>query len=238
MDYMTVGKENMKAAVKSMRQDLPTMLIIHGFMENIRAKVIDDSLKATTNSGRWNVIFVDWRELSAGPWYRAALLNVRATGKYVADFIDSMARAIDERREESSNRITDDTAPSEKRPSQKFLENLHVVGFSLGSHVAGVAGYHLKTGKLGHLTALDPAVPMIHLLKKASERVDKSDAAFVDVWHTSSWGIQDPIGHADFYPNGGAFVQPGCEADLIPGMHLLFLVSTKYKMISYHPFPA
>lgn len=45
----------------------------------------------------------------------------------------------------------------------------------------------------------------------ATKRLDKSDALFVDVIHTSakSLGIQNPIGHADFYPNHGS-IQPGC----------------------------
>ncbi|XP_046385969.1 pancreatic lipase-related protein 2-like [Ischnura elegans] len=221
MEYMLVDKSKMEDAVHEMQHDLPTMIIIHGFMENIRAKVIDDSIKATTKSGRWNVIFVDWRELAAAPWYRSALLNVRATGKHVAHFIDKMALAMDkmapiadENHEESSNSISED-ASLRKRPSQKFLERLHVIGFSLGSHVAGIAGHHLKTGRIGHITALDPALPMIELLKPGAERIDKADAEFLDVWHTSRWGIQEAIGHVDFYPNGGVIVQPGCEDELL-----------------------
>ena len=38
-----------------------------------------------------------------------------------------------------------------------------------------------------------------------------TDADFVDVIHTDlkGLGIDQPIGHLDFYPNGGD-VQPGC----------------------------
>lgn len=42
--------------------------------------------------------------------------------------------------------------------------------------------------------------------------LDTSDAEFVDVIHTAGGtaGFYDALGHADFYPNGGTSVQPGC----------------------------
>ena len=44
-----------------------------------------------------------------------------------------------------------------------------------------------------------------------SVRLDTTDADFVDIIHTDlkGLGIDQPIGHLDFYPNGGD-VQPGC----------------------------
>ena len=41
------------------------------------------------------------------------------------------------------------------------------------------------------------------------KRLCKTDANYVDVIHTSrTYGIVPPIGHVDYYPNGGG-VQPG-----------------------------
>lgn len=98
--------------------------------------------------------------------------------------------------------------------------NIHVIGFSLGAHVAGCASEVLK-GKsllLGRITGLDPASPFFrhHLFREKSRKLDATDARLVDVIHTDGsqdfmdgFGLLKPIGHVDFFPNGGR-EQPGC----------------------------
>lgn len=46
--------------------------------------------------------------------------------------------------------------------------------------------------------------------------LDKNDAEFVDVIHSSagSLGYMEPIGDVDFYPNNGKAHQPGCKGIL------------------------
>lgn len=64
-------------------------------------------------------------------------------------------------------------------------------------------------------SALDPAYPGFEG-PNARRRLNKTDARFVDVIHTNARfglnnavGLETPLGHADFYPNGGSY-QPGC----------------------------
>lgn len=67
---------------------------------------------------------------------------------------------------------------------------------------------------LSSLLALDP--PKIgYADKPLPDKLDSSDAQFVFVIHTSSGFISfaEPIGHVDFYPNGGLPPQPECPTD-------------------------
>ena len=90
------------------------------------------------------------------------------------------------------------------------MNDTHVIGVSLGGQVAGAIGYYTH-GQLGRITGLDPSGPLFHVVP-ASERLDKSDAQFVDIIHSAGrWvGNDDLQGHIDFFPNSGQSPQPGC----------------------------
>lgn len=62
------------------------------------------------------------------------------------------------------------------------------------------------------LTALDPAFPAFYPDGVVMEHVSAKDADFVDVIHTDAGGYGAPVrtGTADFWPNGGKSIQPGC----------------------------
>lgn len=71
-----------------------------------------------------------------------------------------------------------------------------------------------RNDKIQICLGLDPAGPgfeIVHYITKNSLSTD--DAQFVDVIHTAGGtaGYYGTLGHADFYPNGGTPVQPGCE---------------------------
>jgi len=74
-----------------------------------------------------------------------------------------------------------------------------------------------------NLSGLDPAEP--HFSKTDPiVRLDPTDADFVDVIHTDAGpflsgglGIFEPVGHVDFYPNGG-IEQPGCRGGVLSYM--------------------
>lgn len=88
-------------------------------------------------------------------------------------------------------------------------ENLELVGASLGAHVVSHAAkyFYAATGQRpSRITGLDPAGPCYRALPP-TERLDISDADRVDVVHTNidGFGIAEPLGHIDFYVNGGEF---------------------------------
>lgn len=98
------------------------------------------------------------------------------------------------------------------------LEKFHVIGHSVGAHVAGFAGKDIQelTGgeKLARITALDAAGPLFTelFLVNQKDRLTNEDANLVVALHTAggTLGISHPIGTIDFYANGGTPPQPGC----------------------------
>ena len=76
------------------------------------------------------------------------------------------------------------------------------------------------------IKAMDPAGPYFELPdsvptnQRHEVHLWRDDADFVDVIHTTAgdiWegdialGMKTAVGHADFFPNGGAKNQPGCH---------------------------
>ncbi|XP_048003434.1 uncharacterized protein LOC125239791 isoform X1 [Leguminivora glycinivorella] len=142
--------------------------------------------------GDVNFIILDESRLEAGPWYFTAADNTWYIGRFAAKFIDYLvSRGLD-------------------------LAKTHLVGHSLGAQAAGVAGAFLTTGRVSRITGLDPAGPLFCKLP-LEQRLDPSDAEFVDVIHTDAgiFGFPVSLGHADFYPNAGISPQPGCELEVV-----------------------
>lgn len=96
------------------------------------------------------------------------------------------------------------------------LEDVNIVGHSLGAQAAGFAGktiQNLSYSLVGRITALDPAAPLFDdEALTANQRLGKSDARVVVVIHTDGGilGGYSPTGTIDFFPNGGTAAQPGC----------------------------
>jgi len=66
--------------------------------------------------------------------------------------------------------------------------NVHLIGHSLGSHLAGYVGSVMKTNfgvTVGRITGLDPAEPHFSQTDPMV-RLDPSDAIYVDIIHTDS----------------------------------------------------
>lgn len=92
-------------------------------------------------------------------------------------------------------------------------ETFFIVGHSLGAQMSAIIGRSVakkSSGekKIARISALDPALPSTF----TSSCINKNDAKFVDIIHTDAWlyGTATSTGHADFWPNGGKSLQPGC----------------------------
>ncbi|XP_050553608.1 uncharacterized protein LOC118262291 [Spodoptera frugiperda] len=167
-----------------------TVMIIHGFMSHSNASWVNDMTKAFLEWADVNVIAVDWSG-GGNTWkYWRAVANTRRVGSDIVGFMRRMMTETGVR-----------------------TKDMHLVGHSLGAHIASYVSYHL--GKVARITGLDPAQPCFWTTD-STERLDPQDADFVDIIHTNGrllsrigFGFPDPNGHADFYPNGG-MKQPGC----------------------------
>lgn len=91
-------------------------------------------------------------------------------------------------------------------------KKLEVIGLSLGGQTISFIGKNFQTitgRNISRLTGLDPSGPCFRNLGPEG-RLDESDADFVDVIDTNidGFGMAAPVGHVNFYVNGGEF-QPG-----------------------------
>ncbi|KAL3869914.1 hypothetical protein ACJMK2_042536 [Sinanodonta woodiana] len=151
-----------------------------------------------------NVVVVSWEKGADNINYVQAAANTRVVGALVAQMMKAM-----------------------HTNGHANYHDMHLIGHSLGSHIAGYAGERVPG--TGRITGLDPAGPLFEH-KDPKVRLDPSDALFVDAIHTDGdnlhelgFGLERPIGHADFYPNGGEN-QPGCPS---VGKHLFNLITLK-----------
>ncbi|XP_065341101.1 phospholipase A1-like [Cloeon dipterum] len=183
--------------------ELPLKLLIHGYNGSLNNPPMNKIGRAYAAEGGSNVVMLDWSAYTNIPCYPTAVLNAWQVGRCTAQALQDMAAWTG--------------AP------RKFFLDLHIVGFSLGAHVAGFAGSYLKPNRISRITGLDPALPFFQSLNR-SWRLDQSDARFVDVVHTNAGqlGKLGNVGHADFYVNGGS-TQPACDHSEKPALcsHLM-----------------
>ncbi|XP_071443588.1 uncharacterized protein [Hetaerina americana] len=170
---------------------VPTKVIVHGFGSSCSNVWVFEMRSALMSVEECNVICVDWEAGATIPNYVRAAANTRLVGKQLAVLL---------------GRLRDDLGLD--------LRKVHLIGFSLGAHVAGFAGAELRN--LSRITGLDPAGPLFENQDPVA-RLDADDATFVDVIHSNGenlilggLGSWQPMGHVDFYPNGGR-MQKGCS---------------------------
>jgi len=75
-----------------------------------------------------------------------------------------------------------DKISEEVKSIKKTISSIHCIGHSLGSHICGFASSNYN--KFDRISALDPAGPHFYQ-KPISQRLDPTDAKFVDAYHTN-----------------------------------------------------
>ncbi|XP_047487795.1 inactive pancreatic lipase-related protein 1-like isoform X2 [Penaeus chinensis] len=173
-----------------------TKIIVHGYLNGRDMPYLLELASAFLYTEDVNVIYVDWTE-GAIRLYNRAVANARVVGLEIAHLVTWLGRN-----------------------AGLQAKDVHLIGHSLGAHVCGYAGERVPG--LGRITGLDPAKPLFEQMPP-EVRLDPSDALLVDAIHTDAhplfflgqgYGITHPVGHLDFYPNGGEY-QPGCTPALV-----------------------
>lgn len=174
----------------SINKNQPFKFLIHGWTDNADKGWYEQIVQEYIKKGDYNIIGVDWRE-PASALYPLSVKYVNDVAVFVGELLLDLHETLD--------------VP---------LENVHLIGHSLGAHISGLAGQYVedrKKIKIGRITGMDPAGPLF-LLATEDKRLSSGDAMFVDIIHSDGGklGMSRVLGHADFYPNGGSAPQPGC----------------------------
>ncbi|KAB0804667.1 hypothetical protein PPYR_01637 [Photinus pyralis] len=170
--------------------NLPTKIIIHGWYGLATGPTALELKDAYLKRGSYNIIFVNW-EHYANVNYAEARCRLSELGDLIGDFLQRLYAN-----------------------GKAHLNQTHIIGHSLGAHLAGYIGQRIqyRNGgqKLSRITGLDAAGPGF-LGFPSYSRLDAGDAFFVDAIHTNGaqFGYPRNYGSVDFYPNCGLF-QPGC----------------------------
>ncbi|TMS20793.1 Lipoprotein lipase [Larimichthys crocea] len=144
-----------------------TFIVIHGWtvtgmFESWVPKLVSALYERVPTA---NVIVVDWLT-RANQHYPTSAAYTKLVGRDVAKFVHWLQNEL-----------------------QLPWERIHLLGYSLGAHVAGIAG-DLTGHKISRITGLDPAGPTFEHADNQNT-LSRDDAQFVDVLHTNTRGSPD-----------------------------------------------
>ncbi|EDW23989.1 GL23623 [Drosophila persimilis] len=167
----------------------PTRFVIHGWTQSYTAGMNKAIRNAWLSQGDYNVIVVDWARARSID-YATSVMAVAATGKKVANMI---------------NFLNSDFGMS--------LDNLYVIGHSLGAHVSGYAG-RTPMARSTPSSAWTPHFPSSATTRPTSVSAPPTPGMWSPIQtNGGNLGFLKPIGKGAFYPNGGK-TQPGCFLDV------------------------
>jgi len=178
-----IGKDHATVSNSNFDGTLPTKFFIHGWFGAGWNWYIRDMRQEMLKYEKCNFIEVDWSAGSVNPNYFTAKNSAQQAGRDVASFVHWLHQNY-----------------------QLSYSNVHIIGHSLGGQAAGAAGREIQNPKIARISGLDPAQPGFNM-SDPNDTLGPEDADFVDNIHTTLVSTA-PMGHVDFYPNGGELGVP------------------------------
>ncbi|CAG7727550.1 unnamed protein product [Allacma fusca] len=189
-------KKSPVISTEDLNEGFSFKILVHGFMsscESFEKELIPEYLREYKDV---HVVCLDWsyqaNPQSAYSAYKPTISILPNIAKIATGFLDILQKSG----------LTED------------FSKVHIIGFSLGAHLAGIIGSFAKKdlgSQVERITGLDPAGPEFDIHELNEIKLDKDDARFVDIIHTCSGrlGTSKDLGHVDFYMNNGKS-QPRC----------------------------
>lgn len=180
-------------------------MLVHGKAGSANATWFSMVTETYLQQDDYNVIHVDWSDLAGQPdpipiykasdacKYQIFMLPITKKQSFSAYYLAKFIHRI------------------HKRLSVP-LDNFHLMGHSLGAHIAGFSGKHIKRAlndQLGRVTGLDAPNDDFGFDPDSEDGLQKTDAVLVVSLYTEHGGSASR-GNIDFRPNGGVHPQPGC----------------------------
>ncbi|XP_017842052.1 lipase member H-A isoform X2 [Drosophila busckii] len=185
--YEQTAQEQSLEQVQQLQAEVQSLkLIVHGFLGSRTHSSIMPLRNAYEAQGYEHILVADWSP--------AANLDYASSRRAIWKVSQVLAKQLQQF-------LGKHNVP---------LHAVHVIGHSLGAHIAGCIGRYFN-GSLARVTGLDPALPLF--TPRADDSLQSTAAQLVDVIHTDYpfFGDHTPRGTVDFYPNFGRTPQPGCE---------------------------
>lgn len=152
----------------SLNHTLKTIFLIHGWKNDISSPMIQLVKDGYLNLSDYNVIGVDWG-IGAQNDYPGSVACTTLVSNWIGEFINYLIEP--------------------KNGLNVSLDNVTLVGHSLGAHIAGMVGEYFRLVEdcktIPVIVGLDPAGPSF-ILQNMYSRLDLHDATYVEVIHTSN----------------------------------------------------